>query len=237
MGGQAGGMRNEAGHWPEVCKKSLQAMVADMQQGLRPEFFSRYSHRPAADAVAARAGMVRPAHHAALTPGPATRITASSPGTRRLDRVADKLRDHAARRDLLLRQRPLVQRGRLSAAALRPAVRHQLRQQLLLLLPSGQRRRPRPLARHRHGHRHARGRREHRPVLPDRRQPGVEPSAPDAHADEHSPARRPGHRHQSRSRNSAWSTSACRPTCGACCSARRSPASTCSRTSAATSPC
>ncbi len=43
MGGQAGGMRNEAGHWPEVCKKSLQAMVADMQQGLRPEFFARYS--------------------------------------------------------------------------------------------------------------------------------------------------------------------------------------------------
>jgi molybdopterin-dependent oxidoreductase alpha subunit len=43
MGGQAGGMRNEMGHWPEVCKKSLQAMVADMQQGLRPEFFARYS--------------------------------------------------------------------------------------------------------------------------------------------------------------------------------------------------
>jgi molybdopterin-dependent oxidoreductase alpha subunit len=42
MGGQAGGMRNETGHWPEVCKKSLQAMVADMQQGLRPEFFRRY---------------------------------------------------------------------------------------------------------------------------------------------------------------------------------------------------
>lgn len=43
MGGQAGGMRNEQGHWPEVCKKSLQAMVADMQQGLRPEFFERYA--------------------------------------------------------------------------------------------------------------------------------------------------------------------------------------------------
>ncbi len=27
-------MRNEAGHWPEVCKKSLQAMVADMQEGI-----------------------------------------------------------------------------------------------------------------------------------------------------------------------------------------------------------
>jgi len=43
MGGQKGGMVNEAGHWPEVCKKSLQAMVADMQQGLQPEFFRRYS--------------------------------------------------------------------------------------------------------------------------------------------------------------------------------------------------
>ena len=43
MGGQSGGMRNELGHWPEVCKKSLQAMVADMQQGLSPEFFQRYS--------------------------------------------------------------------------------------------------------------------------------------------------------------------------------------------------
>src|SRR5438876_7129093 len=43
MGGQAGGMRNEAGHWPEVCKKSLQAMVGDMQKGLQPEFFQKYS--------------------------------------------------------------------------------------------------------------------------------------------------------------------------------------------------
>ncbi len=43
MGGQLGGMRNEAGHWPEVCKKSLQAMVADMQGAIRPEFFARFS--------------------------------------------------------------------------------------------------------------------------------------------------------------------------------------------------
>jgi molybdopterin-dependent oxidoreductase alpha subunit len=43
MGSQRGGMRNEAGHWPEVCKKSLQAMVADMQAGLSPAFFRRYS--------------------------------------------------------------------------------------------------------------------------------------------------------------------------------------------------
>src|SRR5215467_6560497 len=43
MGGQSGGMVNEAGHFPEVCKKSLQAMVADMQGAIRPEFFSTYS--------------------------------------------------------------------------------------------------------------------------------------------------------------------------------------------------
>lgn len=43
MGGQGGGMVNEAGHFPEVCKKSLQAMAADMQNGISSEFFARYS--------------------------------------------------------------------------------------------------------------------------------------------------------------------------------------------------
>src|SRR3954468_16782126 len=43
MGGQLGGMRNEAGHFPEVCKKSLQAMAADMQGRVEPKFFSTYS--------------------------------------------------------------------------------------------------------------------------------------------------------------------------------------------------
>jgi molybdopterin-dependent oxidoreductase alpha subunit len=43
MGGQKGGMVNEAGHFPEVCKKSLQAMVADMQGAIQPDFFSTYS--------------------------------------------------------------------------------------------------------------------------------------------------------------------------------------------------
>src|SRR5262249_55590980 len=43
VGGQSGGMRDGTGRWPEVCKKSLQAMVADMQRGLQPEFFRRYS--------------------------------------------------------------------------------------------------------------------------------------------------------------------------------------------------
>lgn len=42
MGGQAGGMINEQGHFPEVCKKSLQAMAADMQGAIREEFWSTY---------------------------------------------------------------------------------------------------------------------------------------------------------------------------------------------------
>jgi molybdopterin-dependent oxidoreductase alpha subunit len=36
-------MVNEGGHFPEVCKKSLQAMASDMQDGIAPEFFARYS--------------------------------------------------------------------------------------------------------------------------------------------------------------------------------------------------
>jgi len=43
MGGQRGGMVNEAGSFPEVCKKSLQAMVADMQGAIEPTFWSQSS--------------------------------------------------------------------------------------------------------------------------------------------------------------------------------------------------
>src|SRR4051812_16901499 len=45
MGGQRGGMVNELGHFPEVCKKSLQAMVADMQGAIRGDFWQKYSVR------------------------------------------------------------------------------------------------------------------------------------------------------------------------------------------------
>jgi len=43
MGGQRGGMVNEIGGFPEVCKKSLQAMAADMQGAIRPEFWKTWS--------------------------------------------------------------------------------------------------------------------------------------------------------------------------------------------------
>ncbi len=34
MGGQRGGMVNESGHFPEVCKKSIQAAAADLQPAI-----------------------------------------------------------------------------------------------------------------------------------------------------------------------------------------------------------
>jgi molybdopterin-dependent oxidoreductase alpha subunit len=43
MGGQAGGMRNESGHFPEFCKKSVQATAADMQPPIARDFFDRFS--------------------------------------------------------------------------------------------------------------------------------------------------------------------------------------------------
>ncbi len=43
MGGQLGGMVNEGGHFPEVCKKSFQAMASDMQGALRSEFIEKTS--------------------------------------------------------------------------------------------------------------------------------------------------------------------------------------------------
>lgn len=43
MGGQNGGMVNEKGAFPEVCKKSFQAMVADMQPGIPATFWQQNS--------------------------------------------------------------------------------------------------------------------------------------------------------------------------------------------------
>ncbi len=39
MGGQRGGMVNERGHFPSVCKKAMQAMAADMQNAIPDAFF------------------------------------------------------------------------------------------------------------------------------------------------------------------------------------------------------
>jgi len=41
MGGQRGGMVNEAGHFPEFCKKSVQTQAADMHAAISEDFFAR----------------------------------------------------------------------------------------------------------------------------------------------------------------------------------------------------
>lgn len=41
MGGQRGGMVNEIGHFPEVCKKSVQAQSADMADAIPEDYFER----------------------------------------------------------------------------------------------------------------------------------------------------------------------------------------------------
>lgn len=43
MGGQHGGMVNEKGAFPEVCKKSIQAMAADMQPAITADFWTKHS--------------------------------------------------------------------------------------------------------------------------------------------------------------------------------------------------
>jgi molybdopterin-dependent oxidoreductase alpha subunit len=43
MGGQLGGMVNEKGKFPEVCKKSVQAMAADLQGAIHGHFFNDFS--------------------------------------------------------------------------------------------------------------------------------------------------------------------------------------------------
>ena len=83
MGGQRGGMVNEAGHFPEVCKKSLQAMAADMQNGIAAGVLcSLLTSRNCA--LFHRANWKRAAGSSIRsTPAPATATIASSPGTRR----------------------------------------------------------------------------------------------------------------------------------------------------------
>lgn len=43
MGGQKGGLVNEVGKFPEICKKGMQAMAADMQGAIPNDFFEKNS--------------------------------------------------------------------------------------------------------------------------------------------------------------------------------------------------
>ena len=144
MGGQLGGMVNEGGHFPEVCKKSFQAMVSDMQAGITPEFFARYRFRRAAGAVAAATRNRAAGWSTPLYAGPGD--THYRPIA--WDEALDQARRQAARRrpDCAASSTPAAESSNEAGFLLQlfaRAVRHELRQQLLVLLPPGQRRRTR----------------------------------------------------------------------------------------------
>lgn len=90
MGGQKGGMVNEAGSFPEVCKKSMQAMAADMQPAIPDAFWDRFGAREL------RAMSPRQLEHSGRLVAP-MRYTAAEgryrvvPWDEALDRVADRL--------------------------------------------------------------------------------------------------------------------------------------------------
>ena len=235
MGGQLGGMVNEAGHFPEVCKKSLQAMVADMQGGITPEFFARYSiaqlQALSPRELEACGRLVEPVYA-----GPGETHYRVVTWDEALDRIAAKLKTSGPARSFWYFS------GRSSNEA-----------GFLLQLFAGLYGTNNvnnccyychqasgvglaDVIGHRHGDGRAR-RLEHADLVSS--SAATRPNHPRLmrtlmHGP---PPRRPGDRHQPGRRNWAWSTSACRATCAACCSARRSPACTCSRTSAATWRC
>ncbi len=181
MGGQRGGMVNEAGHFPEVCKKSLQAMAADMQNGIASEFFARYSLsqlRSLSPRELEACGRLVDPIYAGPGRQPLSRHRLGR-GARPSVKKPDGERTES---QFLLRQRPVVERGGIPAAVAGAGVWNEQRQQLFLLLPSGERRRTDGQPRHGYCHGAARRPRAQRSLLPHRRQSGVEPSSPAAHA-------------------------------------------------------
>ena len=104
MGGQKGGMVNERGSFPEVCKKSLQAMAADMQPAITDTFWQKnsISHlRSMSPRMLESSGRLdRPVFRAA-NESKYTPIRWSEAFTR----LSDKLRASNPGRDILVLQR------------------------------------------------------------------------------------------------------------------------------------
>jgi hypothetical protein len=82
MGGQLGGMVNEAGHFPEVCKKSIQAMTADMAGAIKDAFWENFDleamGRLTSRELEAMGRITKPMYAA---PSRGTRRSTASPGS------------------------------------------------------------------------------------------------------------------------------------------------------------
>lgn len=91
MGGQRGGMVNEAGHFPEVCKKSIQAMAADMGGAIRPHFFNDFTFdklaRFSPRELEAAGRLTQPLHADPIDPG-----YRPIPWDEALDRIVKRMR-------------------------------------------------------------------------------------------------------------------------------------------------
>jgi len=92
MGGQQGGMTNEAGAFPEVCKKSVQAMAADMAGRVRESFFDEFPfaklERLTPRELEAAGRIVEP-----LYAGPGDAGYRAIPWDEALERVAARMRE------------------------------------------------------------------------------------------------------------------------------------------------
>ena len=80
MGGQLGGMVNERGHFPEVCKKSVQAQAGDMQAPIAEAFFRATSIAELESPESARARGSRAGSRSRSSRGRATRTSAARLG-------------------------------------------------------------------------------------------------------------------------------------------------------------
>ena len=81
-GRAAGGMVNESGHFPEVCKKSLQAMAADMGAAIPSSFWSEHGFEELRR-LSPRELEVSGVSSNRFMPAPSTIGTARSSGQRR----------------------------------------------------------------------------------------------------------------------------------------------------------
>ena len=89
MGGQAGGMVNETGEFPEFCKKSIQAMGADLQPPIATSFWERHPlDRLASMSPRQLEHCGRLAHPVVREPGTST--YQETTWDRALDLIADK---------------------------------------------------------------------------------------------------------------------------------------------------
>ncbi len=200
MGGQRGGMVNERGQFPEVCKKSMQAMVADMQGAIKAEFWQRYSpdHLKSLSPreLESCGRLVQPVLHTAAS-GRYTPIS----WDQAFDRISAKLAATPADETFWYFSGRSSNEAGLPAATLRSVVRHEQREQLQLLLPPGKWRGSDERHWQWYGHHCARRPRQVRSGVRHWRQPRVKPSATDANADGSTSPRRQGDCRQSDSRD------------------------------------